>query len=134
MRIVVDTNVVISGLFFNGYPRQVLLAVVAGRMDAFASQEITEEYDRIVQEMVNRAQGKLDVDVLARLIEHLKIIETYSNISVCRDPKDDMFLECAKDAEALFVVSGDNDLLTLKEYEGIRIISARDFCESYLLK
>ena len=38
MRIVVDTNVVISRLFFNGYPRQVLLSVVAGRMDAFASQ------------------------------------------------------------------------------------------------
>ena len=49
-----------------------------------------------------------------------------------RDPDDDKFIECAVDAEALYIVSGDNDLLDIGQYEGIQIITAKEFCEKYL--
>ena len=62
----------------------------------------------------------------------MKIIETESEIDVCRDPDDNKFIECAVDAKALYIVSGDNDLLDIEEYDGIRIITAKEFCDEYL--
>lgn len=62
----------------------------------------------------------------------MKIIETGTNIDVCRDSDDNKFIECAVDAKALYIVSGDNDLLDIKEYDGIRIITAKEFCDEYL--
>ena len=54
------------------------------------------------------------------------MIESKTNIEVCRDPDDDKFLECAIDAKAMYIVSGDNDLLVIGEYENIQIITAKD--------
>ncbi len=60
------------------------------------------------------------------------MIESDTNIEVCRDPDDDKFIECAVDAKALYIVSGDNDLLVIGEYENIQVITAKVFCEMYL--
>jgi len=87
MKIVIDTNVVISGTFFGGYPRTIINAV---------------------------------------------LIEPQSIIHISRDPDDDKFISCAKDSQALYIVSGDKDLLVLKCYDNIQIITASEFCEKYL--
>ena len=132
MKIVVDTNVLISGVFFGGFPRQVLSAVIRHKIKAYATAEIIDEYEEIIREMVVRRQGHLNSDILAPLVNAMEIIEPVSQIKVCRDPEDDKFIECAKDARALYIVSGDKDLLVLSEYEGIQIITAKTFCELYL--
>ncbi len=62
----------------------------------------------------------------------MEVIEPPSHIKVCRDPDDDKFLECAKDSRAFYIVSGDKDLLVIKQYENIQIITAKDFYEQYL--
>lgn len=54
MKIVIDTNVVISGTFFGGYPRKVIEAVADGTLNACATPEIVDEYEEIVEEMVDR--------------------------------------------------------------------------------
>lgn len=132
MRIVIDTNVLISGVFFGGFPRKVLSSVVGQKITACATAEIINEYEEIVQEMIDRKQGHIDRSILSPLIKAMEIIETVTRIEICRDPDDDKFLECAKDAHALYVVSGDKDLLVVKEYESIQIVTAKDFCEQYL--
>lgn len=132
MRIVIDTNVLISGVFFGGFPRKVLSSVVGQKITACATAEIINEYEEIVQEMIDRKQGHIDRSILSPLIKAMEIIETVTRIEICRDPDDDKFLECAKDAHALYVVSGDKDLLVVKEYESIQIVTAKDFCEKYL--
>lgn len=132
MRIVIDTNVLISGVFFGGFPRKVLSSVVGQKITAYATAEIINEYEEIVQEMIDRKQGHIDRSILSPLIKAMEIIETVTRIEICRDPDDDKFLECAKDAHALYVVSGDKDLLVVKEYESIQIVTAKDFCEQYL--
>jgi putative PIN family toxin of toxin-antitoxin system len=133
MKIVVDTNVLISGTFFGGFPRQVLSAIVEKRIVAFATAEIVDEYEEVVQEMILRKQGHFNRNILSPFIGALEIIEPVSDVQICRDPDDDKFINCAKDARALYVVSGDNDLLVLKQYENIRVITAREFCEQYLI-
>lgn len=132
MKIVVDTNVVISGIFFGGNPRKIVEAVAAGSIDAYATTEIIDEYTGIIDSMIERKQGRINQSILSPLFSAMKIIETGTNIDVCRDSDDNKFIECAVDAKALYIVSGDNDLLDIKEYDGIRIITAKEFCDEYL--
>lgn len=132
MKIVVDTNVLISGVFFGGFPRKILNAIVEERLTACATTEIVDEYEEIIQEMIRRKQGRLNQQFLTPLIRVLEIIEPVSNVQICRDPDDDKFLGCAKDAHALYIVSGDKDLLVVKQFEGIQIVTAKEFCETYL--
>ena len=99
MKIVVDTNILISGVFFGGYPRRILTSIVDRKITACAT---------------------------------IEIINPVSNIEICRDPDDDKFLQCAKDSHALYIVSGDKDLLVIGKYEDIQIVTAKEFCEKYL--
>ena len=132
MRIVVDTNVVISGVFFGGEPRRVIEAVASKRIRASATKEILEEYDRVVTEMLRRKQGKLRTDALALLFSHIDVIEPTTKVEICRDPDDDKFIGCAVDAKALYIVSGDKDLLDLQAFDGVQIVTASEFCKRYL--
>ena len=132
MKIVIDTNVVISGTFFKGNPRRILEAVVEKRFDVFATTEIIEEYQEIVDEMIDRKQGSIDHHVLDHFISKLNIIESESDIKICRDPDDDKFINCAVDSKALYIVSGDKDLLVLERYDNIQIVTAKEFCDAYL--
>ena len=61
----------------------------------------------------------------------MNVVETSSNVEVCRDPDDNKFLECAVDAGCLYIVSGDKDLLSIGEYEGVQILTASDFLKTY---
>ena len=132
MRIVVDTNVIISGVFFGGAPRQILNAVVKAKVTACATTEIVDEYLEIVDEMITRKQGSINRNILSPLIHSLEMIEPRTHVALSRDPDDDKFLGCAKDAKALDIVSGDKDLLVLERFENIEIITAREFCDRYL--
>ena len=132
MKIVIDTNVLISGVFFGGAPRRVLDAVIDSKVSAFASPEIVEEYQEIVEEMINRKQGRMNRNLLDPLLQRVTIILPVKKAAVCRDPDDNKFLDCARDSRALYIVSGDKDLLVLEHYENTDIITAKEFCERYL--
>lgn len=134
MKIVVDTNVLISGVFFGGFPRKILSAVVINKLTACATTEIVDEYEEIVQEMIERKQGHINRNLLSPLIRAMEIIEPVTQVKMSRDPDDDKFLGCAKDAHALYIVSGDKDLLVLKQFENIQIVTAKEFCEKYLIE
>ena len=132
MRIVIDTNVLISGVFFGGFPRKILSAVVGQKITAYATAEIINEYEDIVQEMINRKQGHINRTILSPLIKAMEIIEPVTHVEICRDPDDNKFLECAKDSHALYIVSGDKDLLLIERFGNIQIVTAKDFYEIYL--
>lgn len=132
MKIVIDTNVVISGAFFGGYPRKLLEIVAENKVSAWATPEIIEEYEEIVREMIDRKHGTLHRDILSPFISKLSVIDPVSKLKVCRDPDDDKFIECAVDAKAMYIVSGDRDLLDIEDFDGIEIITAAEFCQRYL--
>ena len=132
MKIVIDTNVVISGTFFGGFPRKILEAVVNNKVDAYANTKIIKEYSDIVKEMIVDKGGKLDENILSPFIEKLNLVKPVSKIKISRDKDDDKFIECAIDSKALYVVSGDKDLLDIVEFQNISIITAKDFFNQYL--
>ena len=133
MKIVVDTNVMISGIFFGGFPQKVLTAIVSNEITACATTEIIDEYEEIVERMIQKKQGHLNTNILTPVLRSLELIEAKSIVGICRNQDDNKFLGCAKDAKALYIVSGDNDLLVLEKYEDIDIITAKEFCERYNL-
>lgn len=132
MRIVIDTNVVISGTFFGGYPRKVIESVGKNGLYACATLEIVNEYEEIVDEMIRRKQGHLRRDILKPFIGGLKMIDPFTKVAVSRDPDDDKFISCAVDAKALYVVSGDKDLLEIGRYRFVEILTAAEFCVQHL--
>lgn len=131
MRIVIDTNILISGVFFGGLPRKILSSVVTREITACATAEIINEYEAIVQEMIDRKQGHINRNILTPLVIVMEIIEPVTHIEICRDPDDNKFLGCAKDSRSLYIVSGDKDLLVIDMYENIQIVTAKEFCEKY---
>lgn len=91
-----------------------------------------DEYNRVLEEMISRGQGRLRRDAFSVLVTKLELVEAVTTVEVCRDPDDDKFIGCAIDSKALFIVSGDKDLLTLGDYGGVETITAADFCVRYL--
>lgn len=132
MRIVIDTNVLVSGVFFGGFPGKILGAVVSREITACATAEIIDEYEEIIQEMIDRKQGHINKNILTPLVKEMEIIEPVTHVEVSRDPDDNKFIGCAKDSSSLYIVSGDKDLLVIEEFENIQIITAKEFCEKYL--
>ncbi len=127
MRIVVDTNVIASAIYFEGKPYELLKLIMEERISAIASKDIVEEYEEILARLQQKFP-KLSKSVpFHEIVGKLIIINVSSDIYVCRDPDDDKFISCAVDGKCVYIVSGDNDLLTLKNYEVIEIITVAQF-------
>ena len=132
MKLVVDTNVIISGVFFAGLPHRFLEELVLGDVEVIASEDIIEEYYSISKDLIERKAGTFNKALFDIIINKIKIVETKSKINVCRDPDDNKFLECAIDGNAIYIISGDQDLLTIKQYNGVLIITVADYYSSVL--
>ncbi len=127
-RIVVDTNVVISGLLF---PRSELnRALKRAQTGAMLASETTKLE---VLEVLSRSQFDryLDLEIRRQLAaEYIRACETihvHSAIRACRHSKDDKFLELAVDGRADVILTGDQDLLTLHPFRGIAIVTLGEF-------
>ena len=128
MIVVLDTNVWISALQFarhRGTPTRALEKAMSE--DVIASCiEIETEILRVLVEKFSwewdRAHAALDM-VLARAIH----VQLHGTVEVCRDPQDNMFLECAMRAKADLLVAGDKDLLVLNSYKGTQIITPAEY-------
>jgi hypothetical protein len=126
--VVLDTNVWISALVFakrHGTPTGALEKAM--REDVIAScHEIEAEILRVLTEKFlwdeDRALAVLKT-VLSRSIR----VQLHGNVKECRDPNDDMFLECAARAKADLLIAGDQDLLVLGSYKGTRILTPAQY-------
>lgn len=131
IKIVVDTNIVASALFFGGKPLDLIELILAKKVEATATPKIIEEYFNTIEYLLNKYKGKnLNVPLLT-IVQSMPLIADLNSIKVCRDPDDDKFISCAVASESSFIVSGDKDLLVLEKYNEIKIISVADFFQSF---
>jgi uncharacterized protein len=137
-KVVLDTNVYISGLVFGGIPAQILAAAVAGAFSLCVSQSIREEVVSTLEEKFYWSPDRIDSGCqplwdVAELVE----VRTRLNIVVA-DPDDDRILECAVDGAADIIVSGDDHLLRLNNQtmqsaiSHIRILQPREFADEHI--
>lgn len=133
MRIVLDTNVFVSGIFFGGPPSQILKAWQKKSLQIVLSKEILVEYQRVADELSFK-YPQIDIMPIIELITiHGQFIDTEGlDISICEDPDDDKFIECAVAGKCDIIVSGDRHLLKLVRHKGVRILKPRDFVDQYL--
>ena len=133
MRIVLDTNVLMSGIFFGGVPGQILAAWREGRFELAVSPDITDEYVRVGERLAQRFAG-IDVQVILDLIvRNAEIVpSTALPGPVCDDPDDDKFLACALAARVDLIVSGDKKLLAVSGYEDVAVATPREFSDQWL--
>jgi uncharacterized protein len=133
VKVVVDTNVFVSGAFFFGPPYEILSACEAGVLQLVLSLDILAEYRRIGLGFL-RTRSEVDYERLLDMHQANAVVVTASRLgrSVCRDPDDDKFLACAIAGNARIVVSGDKDLLATSGYAGITVLTPRKFVEQYL--
>lgn len=131
MRLVLDTNVVVSALVFGGTPLQLLQAAVTGDVLLFTSPALLTELREVLARLhlavpLARKQGSVE-QVIAKYGElALRVAPVSAPRVVPADPDDDHVIACALAARADAIVSGDHHLLDLKQHQGIAILSASD--------
>jgi putative PIN family toxin of toxin-antitoxin system len=133
MRVVLDTNVFVSGVFFGGLPGRILEAWRDGKLEDVVSREIIEEYVRVGDELKARFPG-VDLGPVLELVAASATLVAPPPLSepASRDPDDDKFLACAVAARAEVVVSGDRDLLAVSPYRRVSVLRPRDFVNDFL--
>lgn len=129
MRVVLDTNITISGLLWRGAPRQVIEAALSEQIELFSSADLLEELDDVLSRPKLAARlaqiGKMPSEIIDEYLALVIIISpTPLATAVSADPDDDVVLACALAAQAAAIVSGDDDLLTLRVFQTIPILTA----------
>ena len=126
-KIVVDTNLFVSGLLASGPPSRLIDRLTKRRLTLCTSGTIFEEYSRVIHRFGRLSKTKRD-KLLGKIRQHtLWVHPTQSVVLVKADPKDNKFLECAIAAHADFLVSGDSDLINIISFERIPIVTLSDF-------
>ena len=129
VRIALDTNVIVSAVVRGGIPRKIWSAFKEGQITLIFSFSMLEELKRVFKKskftnIINEEEAKkilLFIELFAEFIELPAV-----KISVCRDPADNHILLAASSGKADFIVTGDKDLLVLKSFRKIPIITPRE--------
>lgn len=131
-KVVFDTNIYISAILYGGNPRSCLELARSGQIELFASSEIIFELVKKLKEKFNWSDEDT-VDLVQGLAKFTIVIKPKEKIlAIHNDPTDNIILECAKEAEADFIISGDiKHVLALKKYGNTRIIRAKDFLDQF---
>lgn len=129
LRTVLDTNVYISALVFGGKP-EALLRRSFGRnrkIELYTSHAILKEIARILASEKFLWSRSEIAEAVGFLIKLAEVIEPKQKVTICADEADNRVLECAIEAKADFIVSGDRHLIELKEFENIPILRPADY-------
>lgn len=129
MKVVFDTNVVVSASFWREAPFDCLAAWAQGRCEAAVSPPLLAEYHETLEELRLDYPKIKPVAWVAVLIQSAELVFPIGRATgATPDPGDEMVLECAQAAEVDYIVSGDRKhLLALREFHGIRIVSPAEF-------
>lgn len=133
VRIVIDTNIWISGLLWKGDAWRLLKLVEAGEVELYIAYPMLLELEEVLA--YERFQNRLQVLQVtpAQLAAYALSLATAIDASrpqipiVAVDPDDDIFLVCAVAAQAIYVVTNDRHLLALKAYQGVEIVRLEEF-------
>lgn len=135
MKLVLDTNVFISGVFFSGPPHQILQAWRDGKIQLLVSPEILEEYRRVGETLAEHFPGVDLQPILDLLTTNAELVLSPPLPEpLCSDPDDDKSFACALAGNAKLIISGDRHLLKVSGYRGIRVFRPRKLLDDYFQK
>lgn len=128
-RVVIDTNVLISGLFSTtSTPAVAVEKAVTKALLIATTETLRELIERLLLPKFDRYVSRERREaLLQRVASIVEIIEVLQHVHASRDPKDDKFLEAAVNGRANVLVTGDRDLLDLNPFRGIAIVTPADY-------
>ena len=131
VKVVADTNIYISALFWRGNPHKLIHLCFEGKAKLVISRQIIDELERILLTDGKFEMPREDVALYSEIIlSHSELVCPAFTLNVIiKDPADDRILECAVEGEVDYLVSGNKHLLDVKEFRGIKIVTARQILE-----
>lgn len=133
IRVIIDTNVLMSGIFWSGAPAKILEAWQQKKLKMVISPDVLDEYSRVGHILANKYPGVDIVPIMELVTIHSELfLPQPLSVAVSRDPDDDKFIALAMAAKCKIIVSGDSDLLDIDRYDGVGIIKPGDFVKQYL--
>ena len=133
IKVVVDTNVFVSS-FFGSNPRKIVDLWKSGQLTLCLSKPIIDEYVEVLQRIGLKNERELRelLSLFAHGFHSIFSAKTPKLHLVEKDPDDDKFIECAVSLNADFIVSGDKALIAIQDYMGIRIVTPKEFLDSFI--
>jgi len=133
VKVVVDTNVLVSALLFGGTPGKLVALWQRGAIKPMASKEIVDEYLRVLTyPKFKLSEEDINYLLYQEIIPFFDIIEVQPGPPILnKDSQDDKFIRCALAANAAYLISGDQHLQDLKFYQKIKILSPAEFMKKY---
>lgn len=129
MKIVLDTNVLINGFKDEySYEKRIIDAVIAGELEAFANKQTLRENRLISSQLIDSDEYKSQLN---DLFAQINWVVNRRQIRVVRDAEDNKILESAVEARADYLITSDNALLELKEYQNVKIVTPSEFWVKY---
>ena len=128
MKVVLDTNIFISGIFWKGSSNKVILNLREGKVTLVTSLKIISEIIKVLKDFKIRLLDDMIKEWVDLIVRNSIIVEPKERIEIVKDdPKDDIFIETAVAGNVDYIISQDNHLLKLKEFRGIKIITPEEF-------
>jgi putative PIN family toxin of toxin-antitoxin system len=124
-----DTNIYISGTFWRGAPRQALHLAQLGEVEVVTCEQLLDELRRVLtrpDKPFCLTSDEADV-VIENVRGYARLVTPARKVEVCRDPDDNLVIECALAGGVQYIVTGDLDLKELKVFEDIQIVDVRTF-------
>lgn len=128
LRVVLDTNILVSGTIFAGKPRKIILLALEGKVKSIISPVLLSELNEVLSKKFKIHPR--DIDVLGRqLKKHFTFVHPRKVFNILKDEPDNRVLEAAVEGDSNYIVTGDKELLNLAEFKGIKIVTASQFLE-----
>ncbi|MFW3147228.1 MAG: putative toxin-antitoxin system toxin component, PIN family [Thermoplasmatota archaeon] len=130
-RIVLDTNILISAIGWNGPERRIIEKAIEGEYELLIGKELISEFIGVISREKFSKIRKEDIRrFLILIFEIFEVVKQRTTIdAVFEDPDDNKILECAVDGNADYIVTGDEHLLSIREFRGIKIIRSKNLIE-----
>ena len=131
-RVVLDTNIYVSATFWTGRPYIIVQKAIKQDIAVFVSDEIIQELRKVLARDFSLSKSEIE-EIVNAILLFTHMLKPKKNVSAIKDdPEDDRILECALACNADCIVTQDNHLLKLKEFQNIAILTPQEFAEKYL--
>ena len=128
MKVVLDTNIFISGIFWKGGSNKVILNWKEGKFTLVTSLEAVSEIIKVLKDFKIKLSDEMIKEWVDLIVRNSINVEPKEKINIVKDdPKDNIFIETAVAGNANYIISQDNHLLKLKDFRGIKIITPEEF-------
>ncbi len=129
VRVILDTNILISAIGFGGKPREILRFCLENKVKAITSQILIAELQEVISKKFPELIYKLD-QIQRRINKKFKKVQPKSILKILNDEDDNRVLEAAAEGKCSYIITGDKELLDLRVFKNIKIVTVDQFLKS----